>query len=93
MVVAHDDGMRKGLSLEKVQKLKPAFDPGEHHRRKRVSDLRRRRRHAADEEERGPARGLQFGTFSPSARLSRPLHHGIGPPAIPEAVGPPACRP
>ena len=27
VVVAHDDGMRKGLSLEKVQKLKPAFDP------------------------------------------------------------------
>lgn len=27
VVVSHDDGMRKGLTLEKVQKLKPAFDP------------------------------------------------------------------
>jgi len=27
IVVSQDDGMRKGLSLEKVQKLKPAFDP------------------------------------------------------------------
>uniref|UniRef100_A0A7S2Z6C0 acetyl-CoA C-acyltransferase n=1 Tax=Chloropicon laureae TaxID=464258 RepID=A0A7S2Z6C0_9CHLO len=27
VVVTHDDGMRKGLTLEKVQKLKPAFDP------------------------------------------------------------------
>lgn len=27
IIVSHDEGMRKGLTLEKVQKLKPAFDP------------------------------------------------------------------
>jgi acetyl-CoA acyltransferase 1 len=27
IVVSQDDGMRKGLTLEKVQKLRPAFDP------------------------------------------------------------------
>jgi len=90
VVVAHDDGMRKGLTLEKVQKLKPAFDPEGSTtagNASQISDgaaacLLMKRREAQ-------RRGLPIlGTFrSFSAVGCDPSIMGIGPAiAIPEAV-------
>lgn len=90
VVVAHDDGTRKGLTLEKVQKLKPAFDPEGSTtagNASQISDgaaacLLMKRREAQ-------RRGLPIlGTFrSFSAVGCDPSIMGIGPAiAIPEAV-------